>query len=318
MSAETQDGRLDGRVALVSGAGRGIGLAIARALAARGAQVVVADNGGDVGGHDADPSVAEAAASEMGDNAVAFTNSIANAEGARAAVACANDTFGGLDILVNNAAILRDGFIFKSDPDDFREVIETNLCGAWYLANAATPVMREQAKAERGGAPYDWGRIVNITSSAGLYGNFGQSAYASAKSGMIGLTRVAAMDLGRAGITVNAIAPFAATRVTDMIVPANDEQATYKERALKLSPDHVATAVAWLCQPQSQSITGQIFGVRGRELFLFSQPRPVAMLSRDDADWDVAALIAAAPSEFETQYTDLNTDLESFNTDPKV
>jgi len=254
----------------------------------------------------------------MGDNAVAFTNSIANAEGARAAVACATDTFGGLDILVNNAAILRDGFIFKSDPDDFREVIETNLCGAWYLANAATPVMREQAKAERGGAPYDWGRIVNITSSAGLYGNFGQSAYASAKSGMIGLTRVAAMDLGRAGITVNAIAPFAATRVTDMIVPANDEQATYKERALKLSPDHVATAVAWLCQPQSQSITGQIFGVRGRELFLFSQPRPVAMLSRDDADWDVAALVAAAPSEFETQYTDLNTDLESFNTDPKV
>ena len=312
------DDNLDGRVALVTGAGRGIGRAIAAGLAAQGANVVVADNGGDVDGADPDPSVAETVAAELGDGAVAFTESIATPLGAQAAVACANDTFGGIDILVNNAAILRDGFIFKSDPTDFREVIETNLCGAWYLANAATPLMRDQAKSGRGGEPYDWGRIVNITSSAGLYGNFGQSSYASAKAGMLGLTRVAAMDLGRAGITCNAIAPFAATRVTDMIVPANDEQATYKERALKLSPDHVATAVAWLCQPQSQSITGQIFGVRGRELFLFSQPRPVAMLSRDDADWDVAALVAAAPSEFETQYTDLNTDLESFNTDPKV
>jgi NAD(P)-dependent dehydrogenase (short-subunit alcohol dehydrogenase family) len=318
MSDESRDGRLDGRVALVSGAGRGIGLAIARALAARGAKVVIADTGSDVGGGDPDPSVAAAAAADIGDNATAFTDSIASADGARTAVACATERFGGLDILVNNAAILRDGFIFKSDPDDFRAVIETNLCGAWYMTNVATPVMREQAKAERGGAPYDWGRIVNITSSAGLYGNFGQSAYASAKSGMIGLTRVAAMDLGRAGITVNAIAPFAATRVTEMIVPANDEQAAYKERALKLSPDHVATAVAWLCQPESQSITGQIFGVRGRELFLFSQPRPVATLSRDDADWDVAGLVAAAPAEFETHYTDLTTDLESFNTDPKV
>jgi len=318
MNSDIEGGRLEGRVALVSGAGRGIGLAIAHSLAAQGARVVIADNGGDISGQVADPLVAESTAKEIGDNAVAFTGSIASAEGARAAVACATENFGGLDILVNNAAILRDGFIFKSDPDDFRAVIETNLCGAWYLANAASPVMRAQAKDKRGGAPYDWGRIVNITSSAGLYGNFGQSAYASAKSGMIGLTRVAAMDLGRAGITCNAIAPFAATRVTDMIVPANDEQAVYKERALKLSPEHVATAVVWLCQPESQSITGQIFGVRGRELFLFSQPRPIATLSRDDRDWDVAGLIAAAADEFEANYTDLATDLESFNTDPQV
>jgi NAD(P)-dependent dehydrogenase (short-subunit alcohol dehydrogenase family) len=318
MTDQTDDGRLEGRVALVSGGARGIGRAIAKSLHARGTQVVIADTGGAVGGEDADPSIAESAAAELGDGATAFTNSIASPAGAAAAVACANDTFGGLDILVNNAAILRDGFIFKSDPDDFRAVIETNLCGAWYLVNAATPLMRDQAKTGRSVAPYEWGRIVNITSSAGLYGNFGQSAYASAKSGMLGLTRVAAMDLSRAGITCNAVAPFAATRVTDMIVPVNDEQAAYKERALKISPDHVATVVAWLCQRESQSITGQIFGVRGREVFLFSQPRPVATLARETTDWDVTGLTEAAAKDFVPHFTDLRTDLETFNTDPKV
>jgi len=179
-------------------------------------------------------------------------------------------------------------------------------------------VLRQQAKDNRGGEPYQWGRIVNITSSAGFYGNFGQSSYASAKSGMLGLMRTTAMDLARAGITCNAVAPFAATRVTDTIVPANDEQAAYKERALKVSPDHVATVVAWLCAPESQAITGQLFGVRGREVFLFSQPRPVATLARDNADWDVGALAAAAAETFAPHYTDLTTDLEAFNTEPKV
>ena len=310
--------RLEGRVALVSGGARGVGLAIARTFAAQGAQVVIADTGGAIDGTEPEPSVAQSVAAELGDSAVAFTDSIAEASAAQAAVAVATETFGGLDILVNNAAILRDGFIFKSDPANFDAVLQTNLAGAWYLTNAATPVMRQHAKDNRGGTPYQWGRIIEITSSAGFYGNFGQSAYASAKSGMLGLMRTTAMDLARAGITCNAIAPFAATRVTDTIVPANDEQAAYKERALKISPDHVAMVVAWLCAPESQSITGQLFGVRGREVFLFSQPRPVATLARDNADWDVASLAAAAAETFVPHYTDLRTDLEVFNTDPKV
>lgn len=318
MNKTSDSGRLEGRVALVSGAGRGVGLAIARTLAAQGAKVVVADAGGAIGGEDADPSVAEAVANELGDSAVAFTDSIAEAGAAQAAVALANEAFGGLDILVNNAAILRDGFIFKTDPADFDAVLQTNLAGAWYLTNAATPTMRQHAKDNRGGEPYNWGRVVNITSTAGFYGNFGQSSYASAKSGMLGLMRTTAMDLARAGITCNAVAPFAATRVTDTIVPANDEQAAYKERALKVSPDHVAMVVAWLCSPEGQDINGQLFGVRGREVFLFSQPRPVATLARDDADWNVTALSAAAAENFSALYTDLRTDLEVFNTDPKV
>ncbi|MDH3738048.1 MAG: SDR family oxidoreductase [Alphaproteobacteria bacterium] len=318
MNDTTDAGRLDGRVALVSGGARGVGLAISQTLADQGARVVVADAGGAIDGSDPDPTVAQAVAAELGDGALAFTDSIADAGAAQAAVALANEAFGGLDILVNNAAILRDGFIFKTEPTDFDAVLKTNLAGAWYLTNAATPLMRQHAKDNRGGEPYKWGRVVNITSSAGFYGNFGQSSYASAKSGMLGLMRTTAMDLARAGITCNAVAPFAATRVTDTIVPANDEQAAYKERALSISPLHVARVVAWLCAPESQNITGQLFGVRGREVFLFSQPRPVATLARDDADWDVTALSEAAAETFAPLYTDLKTDLEVFNTDPKV
>ena len=318
MNDTPDSSRLEGRVALVSGAGRGVGRAIARTLAAQGAKVVIADAGGAINGEGADAAVATAVAAELGDSAVAFTESIADAGAAQAAVALANEAFGGLDILVNNAAILRDGFIFKTDPADFDAVLKTNLAGAWYLTNAATPLMRQHAKDNRGGEPYHWGRVVNITSTAGLYGNFGQSSYASAKSGMLGLMRTTAMDLARAGITCNAVAPFAATRVTDTIVPANDEQAIYKERALKVSPDHVAMVVAWLCAPEAQTVNGQLFGVRGREVFLFSQPRPIATLARDDADWDVTALSEAAAASFAPLYTDLRTDLEVFNTDPKV
>ena len=141
--------------------------------------------------------------------------------------------------------------------------------------------MREQGKAGRGGKDgYDWGRIVNIVSSAGLYGNLGQAAYASAKAGLFGLTRVTAMDLARAQITANAVAPFARTRVTDIIQPANEAQKTYKERALKIGAHHVANLVTALCSPAASKITGQLLGVRGREVFLFGQPRPVAARCR--------------------------------------
>ncbi len=317
MNDATDPGRLDGRVAVVTGGARGIGLAIARDLVARGAKLVIADNGTAINGEGADPAVAEQAAAELGEPARAFTPGISSPAEAAQAVALALEAFGGLDIVVNNAAILRDGFVFKADPADWDRVIATNLAAPFYLLNAATPVMREQAKAGRGGEPYGWGRIVNITSSAGLYGNLGQSAYASAKAGLVGLTRVAAMDLARAGITVNAVAPFAHTRVTETIEPANEAQASYKARALKLDPRHVAIVIAWLCSSAAQDVSGQLFGVRGREVFLFSQARPAETLIRRDADWDVAGLAEAAKA-FVPHFTDLTTDLEAFDTEPVV
>ncbi len=306
--------QLQGRVALVTGGARGIGRAIAEALLAQGAAVVIADNGTAIDGSGNDPSIAREAAAALGERAAPFGESIASPSAAAAAVELAVQRFGGLDIVVNNAAILRDFLIFKADPMAWDAVIRNNLSGAFHIIAAAAPVLREQAKAERGGKPYGWGRIVNIVSSAGLYGNFGQAAYASAKAGLLGLTRVTALDLARSLVTANAVAPFAATRVTHSIKPANPAQTAYKERALKVPASRVAELVAWLAGPEAAGVSGQLFGVRGREIFLFSQPRPVARILNPGPE----GLGAAIAEGLAPRYVELATDLEAFSGEPTL
>ena len=313
-------GLLHGRVAIVTGAGRGIGRAIAESLVAAGAHVVVADNGTSIAGDGGDPEVARAAAQQLNDKAgarkaIAFTESVASPGVAKQLVDLAVKTFGGIDIVVNNAAIRRDAPVFRADPADWDAVIRTNLSSAFYLINAASGVMREQGRTGRGGKDgYDWGRIVNIVSSTGLYGAFGQAAYASAKAGLFGLTRVTAMDLAPAQITANAMAPFARTRVTEIFQPANEAEEAYKERALRVGAHHVANLVTALCSPAGKAITGQLLGVRGREVFLFGQPRPLARLEAGAPD----TLAQDVVEKLGGQFTELSTDIEAFDTEPLV
>jgi NAD(P)-dependent dehydrogenase (short-subunit alcohol dehydrogenase family) len=296
-------GHLEGRVAIVTGAGRGIGRAIAEALVAEGARVIVADNGTSISGDGADPEVARATTKALGSKALAFTDSVASPGVARHLVDLAFKEFGGIDIVVNNAAIRRDAAISAADPRDWDAVIRNNLSAAFYLINAASPVMSKQGKG---------GRIVNIVSSAGLYGSLGQAAYASAKAGLFSLTRVAAMELASAQITANAVAPFAHTRVTDALQPTDDAQSVYKERALKIGAHHVASLVTALCSPAGKAITGQLLGVRGREIFLFSQPRPIARLEIEAP----ATLAEQISTKLCDKFTDLTSDLEAFDTEP--
>lgn len=304
---------LNGRVALVTGGARGIGLAISRALHAQGVSVVIADSGVSVAGGDPDASLANGIAVELGANAVAYPGDIASADTAAAAVELAVTSFGSIDLVVNAAAVLRDAFIFKADPANWDFVLKNNLSSAFYVLAAATPKLREQVKAGR--RP---GRIVNITSSAGLYGNYAQSAYASAKAGLVGLTRAVALDMGRSGVTCNAVAPFAATRVTELIQPANAAQAAYKERALKVPARFVADVVAFLCSDRAADVSGQIVGVRGREVFLFSQARPVEQLVVPESAWSEDEFHAAFQSKFASKLTPLTTDLEAFDSDPII
>jgi len=293
---------LEGKVAIVSGGARGIGLAIAEDFVAQGASVVIVDPGVSISGEPEQPRLAEEVAAGN-KNMAALCGDIADAKVAGTAVELAREKFKSLDIVVNNAAIIRDAFIFKSDVESWDAVIRTNLTGAQRLLAAATPVMREAVKAGR--PP---GAIVNIVSTAGLYGNFGQAAYGAAKAGLVGLTRVVAHDLARSRIRCNAVAPFAATRVTESIKPANDAQAAYKAKALKVPARYVARLVSFLASERAAHVTGQLFGVRGREVFVFSQPRPVQRILQTEEGLDLKAL--------EPYFAELVTDLEAFSGDP--
>jgi NAD(P)-dependent dehydrogenase (short-subunit alcohol dehydrogenase family) len=264
---------LNDRVVVVTGAGRGIGRAIALMCAAEGAAVVVNDLGGagEGGGSDVGPAVA--VTNEIiaaGGRAVANTASVADGAGAESIVADALAHFGRIDAVVNNAAILRDRIFHKMSDADWQDILEVDLTGPYRVSRAAAPHFREQGS----------GCFVHFTSASGLIGNFGQASYSAAKLGVVGLSNSIALDMERFGVISNAVCPFAWSRLTSTIPATNDAERLRVERMQSMSPDKIAPLVVFLCSGAAVGITGQIFGVRKNEIFLFSKPRPIRSMHR--------------------------------------
>ncbi len=302
------------RVALVTGGARGIGLAIATHLAQRGAQVVVMDNGASIDGRERDAQTLAAAADALGPRATVIDADVGDPEAVAKAMDRVEGEHGRLDILIHAAAILRDAVVAKIDEADFAEVLRVNLTGGLLVMRSGLPLLRESAQAD------DDSRepaILHLVSSAAFYGNIGVAAYAAAKAGLMALTRVGALELRRYRIRVNALMPFAATRVTESLPPVNPLLARYRQRALMIPAETVAPVAAWLVSPFARGITGQLVGVRGRRVFLMSQPRPVAEAIIARAA-DEESVDRAARSAFAGRWADLSSDLEAFNLDPLI
>ncbi len=260
---------LENRVAVVTGAGRGIGREIALCLASEGAKVVVNDVGASLDGEGAAAGPAAEVCKEieaLGGVAVPSNDSVSDFEGARRIIATATDAFGTIDILVNNAGIIRDKTLVKMDESDFDAVIAVHLKGTFNCTRHAAPIMKDQG----------YGRIVNISSSAGLRGNFGQTNYGAAKAGIMGMTFVWALELGRYGVTVNAMAPAGATRMTESLY-ARSGAAPPPEADAALN----APIIAYLASERAAHVNGQVLGRSDYAYTLFQTPRQIAWMWRD-------------------------------------
>jgi NAD(P)-dependent dehydrogenase (short-subunit alcohol dehydrogenase family) len=284
-------GICEGRIVIVTGAGRGIGRSHALEFAAQGAKVVVNDLGAKVDGTGADAGPANEvveAIKAMGGEAIANGDDVSDFEGAKHLIDTAIETFGGLDVLVNNAGILRDRMLINMTPEEWDAVIRVHLRGTYAPAHHAAVYWRERAKA---GETND-ARIINTSSSSGIYGNPGQANYGAAKAGIAAFTIITALELGRYGITVNAIAPGALTRMTEGLRP--DRPEVKPDEFDARSPDNIAPLVVWLGSSQSAGITGRVFNVAGGSISVAEGWSPGPAADKGDR-WDPAELGSVIP-----------------------
>ncbi|WP_174803079.1 SDR family NAD(P)-dependent oxidoreductase [Martelella limonii] len=299
---------LDGKVMLVTGAGGGIGRAIAMEAAKAGARVVVNDIGAALDGQRESSAAAQetvAAIEQAGGRAVANGDDVTDPEGAKAMVRQATDAFGRLDAVVNNAGILRDCFFHKMTYENFDAVVKVHLYGTFNVSRAASDVMREQGS----------GSLIHMTSTSGLIGNLAQANYSAAKLGITALSKSLALDLKRWNIRSNCIAPFAWSRMTSSIKVDSPEQEERVNRMKEMSPEKIAPVALYLASDAGADTTGQIFAVRNNEIFLISQPRPVRSVQRSEG-WSLDSVASHAIPALKASYVPLDVSADVFCWDP--
>lgn len=299
---------LDGKVAVVTGAGGGIGREIALALAAEGVSIVVNDIGVSLSGDGGSESPAQETSgliTQKGGKAVISNESVSSWDSAQLVIKKAIDTFGKIDIIVNNAGILRDTIFHKMDPTDWENVINVHLNGSFYISRAAAPFFREQNS----------GSFVHMTSTSGLIGNFGQANYSAAKLGIVGLSKSIALDMGRYNVRSNCIAPFAWSRMTNSIPSNTDAERERVERLKKMTPDKNAPLAVFLASEAAKDISGQIFSARLNELFIFNQNRPVKSVHSENG-WTPEWIAERALPAFKNSLTPNDRSGDVFSWDP--
>jgi len=301
-------GILDGKVVLVTGAGRGIGRDFSLAMAKAGAKVVVNDLGSSTDGIDVEGTPAADVVKEItdgGGHAVANYGSVSNFDHAKDMVAEAVNTFGKLDGVVNNAGILRDRIFHKMSLEEWHAVIDVHLNGSFYVSRAAADIFRER----------ETGAYVHMTSTSGLIGNFGQANYAAAKLGIAALSKSIALDLGRYNVRSNCIAPFAWTRMIGTIPITDEAQKERIERLKAMTPAKIAPMAVYLCSDQAKEVTGQIFAVRNNEIFLMGQNRPLRSIHRGEG-WTPETISEQAMPAFQPNFYPLDRSQDIWPWDP--
>ncbi len=274
---------LEGKVALVTGAGGGIGRAIAVAMANAGAAVLINDIGVSLAGEGGSGGPAEQTRQiieQQGGRAAVNADSVSDWTSAQRIVAAAVDAFGRIDVVVNNAGILRDAIFHKMTPEDWLQVVNVHLNGSFFVSRAAAEHFRKQES----------GAYVHMTSTSGLVGNFGQANYSAAKLGIAALSKSIALDMARYNVRSNCIAPFAWSRMTSSIPADTPEQKARVAKLTQMTPDKNAPLAVFLASDKAKGITGQVFAARMNEIFLMSQSRPVRSVHRAEG-W-TAGLIA--------------------------